>query len=91
MRKLVEKFSMTYDKDIIIMMTIVFNNNNNDNKYNKNDKINNNDNHDDDDDIDWDFEQDQEVGHGLEAHHPERRDVLVELLNATHLLLWDRI
>ena len=39
----------------------------------------------------WEVEQDQEVCHGLEAHHPERRDVLVELLNATHLLLWDKI
>ena len=45
---------------------------------------NNNDNN-------WEVEQDQEVGHGLEAHHPERRDVLVELLNATHLLLWERL
>ena len=45
----------------------------------------------DDKDIDWEVEQDQEVCHGLEAHHPERRDVLVELLNATHLLLWERL
>ena len=50
MRKLVEKFSMTYDKDII--MTIVFDNNNNDNNFNKNNNINNNDNNDDDNDID---------------------------------------
>ena len=45
----------------------------------------------DDKDIDLEVEQDQEVCHGLEAHHPERRDVLVELLNATHLLLWERL
>ena len=82
MRKLVEKFSITYDNDIIIMiivtiivmmitMAIIINN--------------------DDNDIDWEVEQDQEVCHGLEAHHPKGRDVLVELLNATHLLLWERL
>ena len=45
----------------------------------------------DDKDIDWEVEEDQEVCHGLEAHHPKGRDVLVELLNATHLLLWERL
>ena len=52
---------------------------------------NNNENSNDDNDIDWDVGQDQEVCHGLEAHHPKGRDVLVELLNATHLLLWERL
>ena len=62
-----------------IMITIVITHNYNDDMSNDN----NNDNN-------WEVEQDQEVGHGLEAHHPERRDILVELLNATHLLLWVR-
>ena len=81
MRKLVEKFSMTYDNDSIIMIAMVI-------IYNYNDADNNDNNNDNNDNI---IEQDQKVGHGLEAHHPERRDVLVELLNATHLLLWDKI
>ena len=82
MRKLVEKFSMTFDNDSIIMITMVI-------VYNYND-ADNNDNDNNNDNNDNIIEQDQEVGHGLKAHHPERRDVLVELLNATHLLLWER-
>ena len=64
----------------IIMITIVKIHDYNDDNSNDN----NNDNN-------WEVKQDQEVCHGLETHHPERRDILVELLNATHLLLWDKI
>ena len=73
---------MTYDNDIIIMIivTIIVM------MITMAIIINN-----DDKDIDWEVEQDQEVCHRLEAHHPKGRDVLVELLNATHLLLWERL
>ena len=40
-----------------------------------------------DEEVCGEVEHDEEVGHRLEAHHPQGRDVLVVLLNAAHLLL----
>ena len=40
-----------------------------------------------DDEVGGEVEHDEEVGHRLEAHHPQGRDVLVVLLHASHLLL----
>ena len=41
-----------------------------------------------DDEVGGEVEHDEEVGHRLEAHHPEGRDVLVKLLHTSNLLLW---
>ena len=40
-----------------------------------------------DDEVGGEVEHDEEVGHRLEAHHPEGRDVLIELLHTSNLLL----
>ena len=40
-----------------------------------------------DDEVGGEVEHDEEVGHRLETHHPQGRDVLVVLLHAAHLLL----
>ena len=41
-----------------------------------------------DDEVGGEVDHDQEVGHGLQAHHPQGRDVLVKLLHTSNLLLW---
>ena len=40
-----------------------------------------------DEEVGGEVEHDEEVSHRLEAHHPEGGNVLVVLLNASHLLL----
>ena len=40
-----------------------------------------------DEEVGGEVEHDKEVSHRLEAHHPEGGNVLVVLLNASHLLL----
>ena len=41
-----------------------------------------------DEEVGGEVEHDEEVSHGLQAHHPQGRDVLVILLHTVHLLLW---
>ena len=41
-----------------------------------------------DEEVGGEVEHDEEVGHRLEAHHPQGRDVGVHLLYALHLHLW---
>ena len=40
-----------------------------------------------DDEVGGEVEHDEEVGHRLQAHHPQGRDVLVKLLHTPHLHL----